>query len=187
MCSCWLISGSFRSNSHKRWWQNCELVASQTQNAQTECQEFRLGEKKKKDLGTPCPSPLPQPDQLFISLHHHVSQARTRLLMRFFPSKTVRRSPLWRITERKRFSPLVIFFFFFLPRSWRPCRPPAGSARCCGVRSAPPGEAGCASDSGRPWGWGGCLSACTPPARESIPNTHFSCPASAFQDPSIKR
>lgn len=52
MCSCWFISGSFRSNSQKRWWQNCELVASQTQNAQTECQEFRLGKKKKRPGNT---------------------------------------------------------------------------------------------------------------------------------------
>lgn len=58
--------------------------------------------------------------------------------------------------------------FFFLPRSWRPCRPRAGSGRCCGARSVLPGEAGCAGDSGRSWGWGECLSACTPPVHKRI-------------------
>lgn len=131
------------------------------QNAALKCPNRVPRVQVKKDLGTPCP-PVSFSHQLFISLHHHTMGATHPRHVHAYPC--AHRHAFFKSLQ---LNPCI---FFLLPRSWHPCRPPAGSGRCCGVRSVLPGEAGCAGDSGRSWGWGECLSACTPPAHKRMPS-----------------
>lgn len=60
------------------------------------------------------------------------------------------------------------------PHSWHPCRPPAGSGWCCGVRCEQPDEAECGGEFGSSWDLGERSPTCTPPAGQQKPSDHSS-------------